>query len=253
VVEANDLFISGGGTEGLRYSLSDLVERGYSSTGWSWDADFFDFDNDGDDDLYVLNGMNEFAVYGSENPYYRDPLAERKKSVYIPVAEKESNVFFVNDGGRLQNASRQSGADLLGNSRSAAYLDYDRDGDLDMVLNNYHGAAVFYRNNAERYRGNWLSLKLIGDPAQGVSRDAIGARIVVTAPGGERVWREVHGSIGYMSVHPKEQHVGLGTNTVVSVRVEWPNGKVDRFENLAVNRRYRIDQAQSVRLSASAP
>jgi hypothetical protein len=162
-------------------------------------------------------------------------------------------VFFVNDGGRLQNASRQSGADLLGNSRSAAYLDYDRDGDLDMVLNNYHGAAVFYRNNAERYRGNWLSLKLIGDPAQGVSRDAIGARIVVTAPGGERVWREVHGSIGYMSVHPKEQHVGLGTNTVVSVRVEWPNGKVDRFENLAVNRRYRIDQAQSVRLSASAP
>ena len=58
VVEANDLFLSRREGERLEYELSDAVERGYSSTGWSWGAEFFDFDNDGDDDLYVLNGMN---------------------------------------------------------------------------------------------------------------------------------------------------------------------------------------------------
>ena len=55
VVEANDLWMSTGG----QYEQSKSVGRGMSSTGWAWGASFFDFDNDGDDDLYVVNGMNE--------------------------------------------------------------------------------------------------------------------------------------------------------------------------------------------------
>ena len=251
VVEANDLFLSGSTSQGLRYTQSDLVGRGYSSTGWSWDADFLDYDNDGDDDLYVLNGMNEFALYSSEHPYYTDPLGNQHDA-HIPVAAKESDVFFVNDGGGLHNMSHESGIDLLGNSRSAAYLDFDRDGDLDIAVNNYHGPAVFYRNNADRLDGHWLALKLRGDPTQGSNRDAIGARIIVATPNGRRVWREVHGSIGYMSVHPKEQHIGLRTQTSATVRVEWPNGEVSTFEDVAAGARYLVDQAQSpVTLTAS--
>ena len=233
VVEANDLFLSQRGPDGLAYVSSDLVGRGYSSTGWAWDADFFDFENDGDDDLYVLNGMNEFAVYSSEHPYYTDPHDNQRLNVHIPVATRESNVFFVNDGGRLQNASPESGVDLLGNSRSAAYLDFDRDGDLDIIVGNYHGPSVFYRNNAERLGGNWLSVQLVGDPSRGSSRDAIGARLVVTTANGGRVWREVHGTIGYMSVHPKEQHVGLGTQTTATIRVQWPGGDVSHVHGRA--------------------
>ena len=243
VVEANDLFLSQRGPDGLAYVSSDLVGRGYSSTGWAWDADFFDFENDGDDDLYVLNGMNEFAVYSSEHPYYTDPHDNQRLNVHIPVATRESNVFFVNDGGRLQNASPESGVDLLGNSRSAAYLDFDRDGDLDIIVGNYHGPSVFYRNNAERLGGNWLSVQLVGDPSRGSSRDAIGARLVVTTANGGRVWREVHGTIGYMSVHPKEQHVGLGTQTTATIRVQWPGGDVSTFTDVHANRRYRVDQS----------
>jgi hypothetical protein len=244
VVEANDLFLSGQTSDGeASYTLSDRVGRGYSSTGWSWDADFFDADNDGDDDLYVLNGMNEFAVYSSENPYYTDPLDNERRNVYIPVQAKESNVFFVNEGGRLQNASEGSGLDLLGNSRSAAYLDFDRDGDLDVVVNNYHGPAVFYRNDADRLGNNWLALTLIGDVSKGSPLDAIGARVIFTTLNGTRLWREVHGTIGYMSVHPKELHVGLGSETAVSAEIRWPNGEITRIDRLEANRRYRVDQA----------
>ena len=244
VIEANDLFISDRGTDGsLEYALSEAVGRGYSSTGWSWDADFFDFDNDGDEDLYVLNGMNEFNLYSSENPYYMDPLENKKKEVYIPVSTKESNVFFVNDGGKLNNVSKKSGADLVGNSRSAAYLDFDQDGDLDMVLNNYHEAAVFYRNNSEQFANNWLRVKLIGDPAKGVSRDAIGARIIATTADGKQSWREVHGSIGYMSVHPKKQHIGLGKEKLVDLRIIWPGGAEQVYKGIKANSDIRIEQA----------
>ncbi len=247
VVEANDLFLSSSSVDsenmsaGLpQYSLSDLVGRGYSSTGWSWDADFFDFDNDGDDDLYVLNGMNEFNLYSSKNPYYTDPLSNEKKDILMPVSFKETNVFFTNQGGRLVNASRESGTDLLSNSRSAVYLDYDGDGDQDVILNNYHEAAVVLRNNSEALGHNWLEIKLVGKPSAGVNLDAIGARLEITTEQGNTVWREVHGSIGYMSVHPKVQHVGLGKAKGLSIKVIWPNGREQQVKTRAVNQRLTI-------------
>ena len=247
VVEANDLFLSKKDKSGnVSYELSEAVGRGYSSTGWSWDADFFDFDNDGDNDLYVLNGMNEFNLYSSENPYYEDPLKNEKKNVYIPVSTKESNVFFVNDGGKLVNRSDTSGVDLVGNSRSAAYLDFDRDGDLDIAVNNYHEKAVFYKNDLNKESSRWLKIKLVGDTKKNVNRDAIGARIILTTESGLTMWREISGSIGYMSVHPKIQHFGLGDEKVKNIKVIWPNGEVQELDGVVQNNEYVVFQARKV-------
>ncbi len=241
VVEANDLFLSRRDPDGnVSYEPSDAVGRGYSSTGWSWDADFFDYDNDGDSDLYVLNGMNEFNLYSSENPYYEDPLNNQKKNVYIPVSTKESNVFFINEGGKLINHSEQSGVDVVGNSRSATYFDYDQDGDLDIAINNYHETAAVFENNLQANNGGWLKIKLIGNEALQVNRDAIGAKIILTTKNGGKVWREIHGSIGYMSVHPKQQHFGLGDQGVQSVEVIWPNQTKQVFSDFDVNAEYTI-------------
>jgi hypothetical protein len=244
VVEANDLFTSRAGEDGLvGYTLSDAVGRGRSSTGWSWDADFFDFDNDGDDDLYCTNGMNEYALYSSENPYYADPDGKQRK-VVIPVAERESNVFFVNSDGGLHNDSEASGADLLGNTRSVAYLDIDLDGDLDMIVNNFHGPAVLYRNNAEARGNHWLGLRLQGDPQAGCTRDAIGAVIEVSSGHHKGMWREVFSTTGYLSVHPKVQHFGLGQDSSADVVVRWPCGEVSRFNDLSSDLVHTIKQGQ---------
>jgi hypothetical protein len=241
VIEANDLFMShsrGGKLGG--YTLSDAVGRGFSSTGWAWGAQFFDFDNDGDDDLYCVNGMNEYRVY-SDTPYYTSVFKE-KRQISLPVYEKESNVFFVNEGGKLQNHSKESGTDFLGNSRSIVYLDFDNDGDLDIVLNNYHGPAKVYRNNSRQLDGRWLKLTLRGDPGKKTSRDAIGARIIAYKNGKQIAWREIRGGDGYLSMGPKTQHMGLGKEKTVDISITWPNGETSRFDGVESNGHYLVHQ-----------
>ncbi|HET8774282.1 MAG TPA: CRTAC1 family protein [Thermoanaerobaculia bacterium] len=239
VVEANDLWIS----NAAGYEQSRNVGRGMQSTGWAWDADFFDYDNDGDDDLYVVNGMNEYAVYSSVNPYLTDPSGKPTNAI-LPVAEKEVPVFFVNTNGMLQEETSKSGADPAGNARSVAYFDADADGDLDMVVNNFNTPAIVYRNNAS---GNhWLKLRLTGDPAKGVTRDAIGAKITVDTPSQKGMWREVFSTIGYLSVHPKEQHLGLGADTTADVTIAWPNGDKETLRGLKADRTYNVLQGKGV-------
>ncbi|HEV7768641.1 MAG TPA: CRTAC1 family protein [Thermoanaerobaculia bacterium] len=240
VVEANDLWVSSRGTNvPVTYEQSKNVGRGYRSTGWSWDADFFDFDNDGDDDLYVVNGMNEYAVYSSVNPYLTDPKGNPTNAI-LPVAEKEVPVFFVNRDGMLQEETAKSGADPAGNARSVAYLDSDNDGDLDMIVNHFNGPAAFYRNET---RGNhWIKLHLTGDPAKRTTRDAIGAKITVDTRSQKGMWREVFSTTGYLSVHPKEQHFGLGSDTKADVTIVWPDGTRQELKDLAADKTYRIVQ-----------
>jgi hypothetical protein len=240
VVEANDLWTS---VAGGSYEQSKAVGRGYRSTGWSWGAQFFDSDNDGDDDLYLVNGMNEYAVYSSVNPYLTDPSGQ-PSSALLPVAEKEVPVFFVNTKGMLQEETAKSGADPAGNARSVAYLDQDADGDLDMIVNNFNSPALVYRNNSERNGNHWIKIRLTGEPSKGVTRDAIGARILVDTRSQKGLWREVFSTIGYLSVHPKEQHLGLGRDTKADVTVIWPNGERETFNGLSADRVHSIVQGK---------
>jgi hypothetical protein len=242
VVEANDLWTSTTHEGKLAsYEQSTAVGRGYKSTGWSWGADFFDFDNDGDDDLYLVNGMNEYAVYSSVNPYFTDASGTPRQTI-VPVAEKEAPVFFVNRAGRLIEDSTQSGADPLGNGRAVAQFDLDGDGDLDMMVNNFNAPAMLYRNNADGNGNHWIKIRLTGDPSKGSTRDAIGAKIIVDTVHQKNLWREVFSTIGYLTSNPKEQHLGLGTDKRADVTVIWPNGERQTFKGLAADRRYRIAQ-----------
>jgi len=241
VVEANDLWTSTAQNGKLvSYAQSDAVGRGYRSTGWSWGANFFDFDNDGDDDLYLVNGMNEYAVYSSVNPYFTNSSGQQQQTV-IPVAEKEAPVFFVNRNGKLEEQSSQSGADPAGNARAVVQFDMDGDGALDMMVNNFNAPAMLYRNNGAS--GNhWIKIHLTGDPAKGVTRDAIGAKILVDTAHEKNLWREVFSTIGYLTSPPKEQHLGLGTDNRADVTVIWPNGDHQTFKGLAADHTYRINQ-----------
>jgi hypothetical protein len=221
------------------YVPSSDVERGATSTGWAWDAEFLDFDHDGDDDLYLVNGTNDFHAFAM---VYRRRLPEGRGPEYLIDWSRSSNVFFVNEGGRLANESARSGADFPGNSRSTAYLDYDGDGDLDIAVNNFNAPAKLFRNDVGHRSGGWLKLRLVGDPARGSNADAIGARVVVSTADGLRRHRVIQGGSGYLSMNPKEQHVGLGSAETADVRIVWPNGEEQLVRGLAANRSHTLRQ-----------
>jgi hypothetical protein len=238
VQESNTLYLSR--LEGgllVSYELSSDVERGATSTGWAWDAEFLDVDHDGDDDLYVVNGANEYNVLMSM--YYEAPDGQGGSRFHQLNYDRESNVLYLNEGGKLRNRSRGSGADFLGNSRSTAYLDYDADGDLDIAVNNFHARATLLRNDAPKH-GGWLKILLVGDPLQGVSRDAIGARLIASSADGLRAYREVQGGSGYLSMNPKQQHFGTGTSSSIELEILWPNGETQIVSDLDVDASYRI-------------
>ena len=241
VKESNVLYLSRLHEKRLvGFEPSRDVERGPTSTGWAWDAEFLDFDHDGDDDLYVVNGTNDFNTFSMVYRRFHD---SGKSTEHVLDHRRESNVFFQNDGGKLVNVSEKSGADFSANSRSTAYFDLEGDGDLDIAVNNFHGKATILRNDA-RKQGGWLKLRLVGDTARGTSRDAIGAQITVTTGDGSRRHREVQGGSGYLSFNPTQQHVGVAAFATASARITWPNGDVQTAAGLDANATYEVRQGQ---------
>ena len=184
------------------------------------------------------------------NPYFADHDGVHR-DVVLPTDDK-GNVLFENVAGKLRNVSEDSGVDYPGVSRSVAYADFDGDGDVDMVLNNLQEKAVVYRNAAPNTNG-WLRIRLIGDPAMRTTRDAIGAKLIVETEGGVRAWREVHSTSGYLSGHPKEQHVGLGRGEKARLTVIWPNGDREEFKEIAANTRYVLTQGTGKLMAEGIP
>ena len=187
----------------------------------------------------MVNGLNEYKMYDASFDL-KTPSGDTQTWMFS-VHDVEDNVFFVNEGGRLRNRSPESGANLPMNSRSAAYLDYDHDGDLDIIVSNFNRPAVFLRNNSEKLGRHWIELRLVGNTRSTPTSTPSGANIIISA-GGKKEWREVQGGTGYLSQHPKVQHVGLGSAKSADVTITWPNGDVQTVKNLAADQIHVIKQ-----------
>jgi len=216
MVENNVFLVSGDGRFTERQH--EFFDRSLEGDGWAWDADFFDFDNDGHDDLYVANGREPNLAYDSER-----------------------NVLYRQHGGRFFDVSKDSGADIAANSRGVAAADLDDDGDLDLIVNNYHDRAVILRNNLRR--NHWVKLHLEGEES---NRDAIGARVTVHA-GGRSQTRTVRGGSGFLSDDPSTLSFGLGdAQAAERVVIRWPSGAEQVIESLPAGRLHRVREGASL-------
>ena len=183
----------------------------------SWGTVFFDYDNDGYEDLYVASGYLD-----------TDDINRRE----------QPNLLFRNDGaGPFEDVSAVSGAADWGTGRGVAYADFDGDGCLDLFLVNMgRSAAVgeparLYRNRCD-WGNNWLIVETVGSTS---NRDGIGARITLTA-GGRTQIREVTAGASNSSQNMLPVHFGLGQAAVVDeITVRWPSGAVQTLRDVAPN------------------
>ena len=227
-------------------------ETGTCDTDWGWGAKFGDFDDDGWEDLYVVDGLRSA---GEENyipmllqtiitpgvdftdlDSYPD-IGDRTWSGYQPQR------LFRNLGdGTFREMAAEAGVDNRLDGRGIGVGDFDRDGRLDLVQSNARQRALLYHNvtPVADGAGHWIELRLIGDgiarpdakpdAKPGSNRGAIGARVTVTA-GGATFLREVACGNGYASQSSTRVHIGLGTAKAVErVEIRWPDGSVQVLE-----------------------
>jgi enediyne biosynthesis protein E4 len=190
---------------------------------------FIDYDNDGFFDIFSANGHieEEISVVQPKVKYQQPPL------------------MFRNTGkGRFEHVSPSLGRDfnVPQVARGAAYADFDRDGDLDILITNNHGPARLLRNDGGN-RNNWISVKAVGTKS---NRSGIGAVVRIQSASGQQ-WRMVHSGSSYCSQSDLTLSFGLAKDPVVqAIEVEWPSGAKDRATNVPVNQFLRIEEGKGI-------
>jgi hypothetical protein len=224
--EGNNIYNNDG--SGLFQDVSTRTGLGPSSFGHTgFGTAWVDVDNDGWLDVLVVNGAIE-AIEG--HPDERFPYGE-------------PNLLFRNVGdGRFEDVTDQAGPafSVLEVSRGAAFGDLDNDGDTDVVVSNNSG-PVRLLINAVGNRHHWLGLRLIGEAGE---RDMLGARVAVTRAG-ETLWRRARADGSYASANDPRVLVGLGESAEApQVRVVWPSGRVEVWDDLPVDRYSTLTEGQ---------
>ncbi len=189
--------------------------------GWTWSSKFADIDNDGWLDIINAEGAVRKGEWGF-------------------------NVYMHNEGdGKFVQKQFSSGFQNDFNLFSAVLIDYDRDGDLDVIGNGSEGPIQIYENQSPTANNSIaFSLKLPKGNQLGV-----GAKILIRDNKGRRQLREIKASGGYMSFDAPEAYFGLADADVIDeLTVVSPGGKKQSFAvSLEAGALYQID------LSASAP
>ncbi len=217
---------------------------GVAQTDWSWSPLIFDMDNDGFKDIFVTNGLNrdltdqDFMNYFANGVIQKMALTGKKEEIETIVAKMPSvtilNYAFKNNRDlTFTNMAVNWGFDQLTFSSGAAYADLDNDGDLDLIVSNVNQPSLVYENTADKkLKNNFLKVKLVGSDK---NKFAVGAQVKLFYKN-QIIMQQCMPSRGYQSSVDYVLNFGLGTiNQLDSIKVIWPDQKVQLLKNSEVN------------------
>ena len=186
--------------------------------GWGWGTCAADFDNDGNLDIFQVNGWGEELG--------KDFRAE-------PV-----RLFYSQGDGTFEERAADFGLDNTGQGRGVACFDAERDGDIDIVLSNASADHIVYYRNDTDNDNHYLSVKV---KALEANTFGVGTLIEARSADGTQL-RTVGGNNNYASHGPYEAHFGLGDATTVDIRVVWPDGNVTRENDVEAGQVLMLEQ-----------
>jgi hypothetical protein len=190
---------------------------------------FLDVDLDGRLDLAVANGH----------------IDETVRNIRGNVGYAQPPQLFLNQGnGKFREAAAEAGAEfaIAKVGRGLAYGDFDRDGDLDILLSTNNGPAYLYRNDQNSGHRS-IRFYLAGTKS---NRDAIGT-VVRIFNGKEAQMRMVQGGFSYLSQSELPVTFGLGQrDRIERLVVEWPSGTTQEFKNLATGKAYQLTENKDI-------
>jgi hypothetical protein len=236
-ITQNCLHLNDGNAE-----FSEVAQlSGVDATDWSWGALIFDFENDGNKDIFVSNGIlkdimsMDFLEFKANqlntiNTNKQGKLDYRKFISQIP-SKPLKNYAFSNVGHLMfKNNAANLGFSQSSFSNGAAYGDLDNDGDEDLVVNNINSSSFLYRNDAnQRLENHFLKVKFKG-PEKNLF--GIGAEVRLWNKDGIKVLQNFN-TRGFQSSIEPLLLFGLGKETLIdSLQVIWPDGKVQSIKNV---------------------
>ncbi|HLY59928.1 MAG TPA: CRTAC1 family protein [Terriglobia bacterium] len=194
-----------------------------------WGLKFFDYDNDGNLDLFVANGHPD------------DKIEER----FSDVKYKEPLLLFHNNGKTFENAGAGNAFSERRAARGMAIGDFNNDGAVDVLVAVNNDAPVLLLNQAAR-QNHWLGLKLVGKKS---NPDGVGALISWQADDLKRhVYKAGGGS--FLASHDPRVVLGIGPRAKFDwIEVKWPppSGKVERFTNLPLDRYITLTEGEGIK------
>jgi hypothetical protein len=207
--------------------FQEMSDRANLETFWPWGIATGDFDNDGYEDVFLPSGMGY--------PFYYWPNQLLLNNGNETFSERGAELGIEPPERGIYLDEQIAGTPACRSSRCAAVADFDNDGRLEIVTNNFNDAPYYFRNRLPRK--NYVAFRLRGTKS---NRDAIGA-VLHLYVGKEVMTRQVNPAGGYLSQSSRTVHFGLGERARIDrVEIRWPSGTRQTLEKPEVNRRHEI-------------
>jgi len=249
LVQGNDLWVPKTAGSGLPAFENLATTLGVDLGGWSWGAQFGDLNNDGAQDIYLVNG---YISAGERSSYWYDfsVIAVGHSSIIGDAANwpamkgrslsgYQRKRVWINDGfGNFTDVAQAVGATDTNDGRAVALADFRNTGVLDVVVANQRGPLLIYENRVAPGR-HWIQFELEGTKS---NRSAIGARVELHWNGHVQA-QQVTAATGFSAQNQRWLHYGLGrARTIDRAVIRWPSGLEQTIANPSVDIKHHVKE-----------